>query len=72
MLAANAKAFLRVGHTFVRRRLVAQNDIFELVHAGVGEHQRRVVLDHHRCRWNDVVAVAGEEILERLANFFGR
>ena len=45
------------------------NNVFELVHTGVGEHQRGVILDDHGCRRNDVVALGAEKLLERLAYF---
>ena len=48
VLAAHAEALLGVCHTFVFGRVVAQDDVFELVHAGIGEHQSRVVFDDHR------------------------
>ena len=55
MLAADAQTFLRVGDARPFGRLVAQDDVFELVHAGVGEHQRGVVFYDHRGRRHDLV-----------------
>ena len=71
MLAAHAQTLLRVSHTTVFCRLIAKDDILKLVHAGVGKHQRRVILDYHRGRRHDMVAFALEKVLERLAYFFG-
>ena len=45
VLAADTEAFLRIGATFARGGTVAQDDVFELVHARIGKHQRRVVFD---------------------------
>jgi hypothetical protein len=47
VLAAGAHALLRGGGAGVVARLGAEEDVLELVHAGVGEEQRRVVL------WNE-------------------
>ncbi len=49
VLSADPEALLRIRRPFHLRHGVAQKYVLELVHSGVGEHQRRVVLDHHRC-----------------------
>ena len=41
--------------TVVLHRGVAQDDILELVHTGIGEHQGGVILDDHGCRWHNLV-----------------
>ena len=64
VLAAHAQALLRVGPAARFGVALAQYDVFPLVHAGVGEHERGVVLHHHRGRWHNGVALAGKEILE--------
>ena len=69
VLAADAKALLRVGHPFVFRRVVAQNDVLELVHSRIGKHQCGVVLDYHGSGGHDVVTLALEETLERVSDF---
>ena len=69
VLAGHAQAFLRVGHAVVHNRRIAQNHVFELVHARIGEHQCRVVFDDHRCRWYDLVVLGSEELQEALSNF---
>ena len=58
VLAAGAHAFLRRGGAAVGPLLDAGEDVLELHHAGIGEHQRRVVARHERARRHDLVAVA--------------
>ena len=48
VLAAHAQAFLGVRHAGRLRRAVAEKDVFERVHARIGEHQGGVILEHHR------------------------
>ena len=55
MLAGDAETLLGVGHARVFGRIVAQKDVLELVHASIGEHQRRVILDDHRCGWDNMM-----------------
>ena len=62
VLAAGAHAFLRGGGALVGPLLDAGKDVLELHHAGIGEHQRRVVARHQRRRRHDLVAVVGKEI----------
>ena len=71
VLAAHAQALLRVGGAQVRGLGVAQEDVLELVHAGVGEHQGGVVLDDHRRGRHDGVALGCEEVEEFLSDFLG-
>ena len=61
VFAGYAQAFLRIGHTLVADRRVAEEKILELVHPRVGEHQRRVVLYDHRGRRHDQVFLALEK-----------
>ena len=68
VLAAGAHALLRGGRARVGARLLAGEDVLELHHAGVGEHQGRVVARHQRRRRHHLVAVLGEEIEERRAD----
>lgn len=49
VLTAYAEALLCVCCTGELGRRVAKEDVLELVHSGVGEHKRRVILDDHRC-----------------------
>ncbi len=69
VLSAHSQAFLRVRRTRVRRGGVTEEDVLELVHTGVGEHQRRVILDHHRGRRHDGVSLGCEEIEKSLSYF---
>ena len=43
VLAAGADAFLRRNGALIVALLVAEEDVLELVHPGVGEQQRRVI-----------------------------
>ena len=55
VLTAYSQALLRVGNTLPRWRFLTQNNVLELVHTGIGEHQGWVVLDYHRRRRHDMV-----------------
>ena len=57
VLAAGAHAFLRGGGALIGPLLDAGEDVLELHHAGIGEHQGRVVARHQRRRRHDLVAV---------------
>ena len=69
VLAAGAHAFLRGHRPAVVPLLEAGEDIFELHHAGIDEHERRVVARHQRARRDRRVAVAREEIDEGRTDF---
>ena len=69
VLAAGAHAFLRGGGAHVGALLDAGEDVLELHHAGIGEHQGRVVARHQRRRRHDVVAVVGKEFQECRPDF---
>ena len=66
VLARYAQAFLGVRHPGMGCGRIAEKNVLELVHAGVGEHQRGVVFDHHRGGRHDVVLFRLEELQERL------
>ena len=68
VFAAGAHAFLRRRRARIRALFDAGEDVLELHHAGIGEHQRRVVARHERGRRHDLVVVAGEEIEETFAD----
>ncbi len=51
------------------RRDITEYDVLELVHAGIGEHQCRVVLDYHRSRRDNLVSLAAEEVLVGFSYF---
>ena len=64
MLAADAQTLLRIGNSIVFRLRITQNDVLKLVHAGVGEHQRGVTLDDHRCRGHDLMSFTLEKFFK--------
>ncbi len=64
VLAAGAHAFLRGDRAHVGPLLDAGEDVLELHHAGIGEHQRRVVARHERRRRHHRVPVLGEIVEE--------
>ena len=68
VLAAGAHAFLRGGGAGVVALLQAEEDVLELVHAGVGEQQRRVVGRDERGAADHAVAAGGEKVEEFLAD----
>ena len=65
VLAARAHAPLRARRALVAALVLAEEDVLELHHAGVGEEQRRVVAGHERRRRHDRVAARAEELQER-------
>ena len=69
VLAAGAHAFLRRRGAAVGALLDAGEDVLELHHAGIGEHQRRIVARHERRRGDDLVAVPAEEIEKGRPDF---
>ena len=68
VLAAGAHAFLRGDGARKRRLRLAGEIVLELHHAGIGEHQGRVVARHERARRDALVAVLGEIVQERCAD----
>jgi hypothetical protein len=68
VLAAGAQAGLDRGGADVRALVGAQEHVLELHHAGIGEHQRRVVARHQRARRHDGVALGREEVQKSLAD----
>jgi hypothetical protein len=77
VLAAGADAGLTVGGPFEAAELAAavggaEEEGLELVHAGVGEKQRRVFVGDDGCAGHEGVAVLlAEEVEEVLADFGG-
>jgi hypothetical protein len=69
VLAADADALLAGGRPLVGALVLAGEDVLERHHAGVDEHQRRVVLGDERSRGDDLVATLGEELQEGAADF---
>ena len=58
VLAAGAYAFLRGRRARIGALFEAGEDVLELHHAGIGEHQRRIVARHERRRGHDFVPLA--------------
>ncbi len=63
VLAAGAHAFLRGDGALIGPPLEAGEDVLELYHPGIGEHQRGVVARHERRGRHDLVTV-GREVIE--------
>ena len=69
VLTGHTQAFLGVGYPFMLGFSVAEENILELVHPGIGEHQGGVVLHDHRSGGHDLVLLALEKIEEGLSYF---
>ena len=69
VLAGDTEAFLGVGSAFPLAGLVAEEDVLELVHAGVGEHKGRVVFHDDGCRWHYNVFLRAEKVEETVSDF---
>ena len=68
VLSADAHALLARRRTGVLAPLFAEEHVLELVHPGVGEEQRRVVVRHERRAGHDAMAVPLEILQKRRAN----
>jgi hypothetical protein len=62
VLAAGADAFLRRNRAHIGTLFQAGEDVLELHHAGIGEHQCRVVARHERRRRHDFVPLARKKV----------
>src|ERR1700690_1872504 len=69
VLAARANAFLARGGALIVAIFEAEENILELVHAGVGEEERGVVRRDERTAAHGAVAALLEEFQEGLADF---
>ena len=69
VLAAGADAFLGCGGAVVVALLDAEEDVFELIHPGVGEEQSGVIRGDQRRAGHDSVAVAFEIAQEFFSDF---
>ena len=69
VLAAGAHALLRGRGARIGALLEPGEDVLELHHAGIGEHQRRIVARHQRARGNDLVTVLPEIVEESRPDF---
>ena len=64
MLAPGADGFLCRGGAGIGALFLAGEDILELHHAGIGEHQRRIIARHQRAAFHHLMAIATEVIQE--------
>ncbi len=69
VLAAGADALLRGGGAGVVALFCAEEDVFELVHARVGEEQRGVVGGHERGRVHAAVRLRLKKAQKCFADF---
>ena len=68
VFATGAQAGLYRCGPHIRALVRAQKHVLELHHAGVGEHQRRVVAGHQWAAGHHGVAFGGKKVEESLAN----
>ena len=71
VFAAHTHALLRRGGALIGATLLAKKEVFELVHPGVGEQQRRVVGRHQWRAGHDRVPVT-LEVVEKALPDLGR
>jgi len=71
VLAAGTNALLAGGGAGVSALVKTEEHILELVHARIGEQNRRVVSRDQRGRGHDLVTFLSKEVEEFLANFSG-
>jgi hypothetical protein len=69
VLAARTHAFLRGRRARVVAFLEAEEDVLELVHAGIGKEKRRVVRRDERRGVHLAVSLLDEEVEKLAANF---
>src|SRR5438105_2210392 len=72
VLAAGANAFLRRRCARVVALLTAEENVFELIHAGVGEEQRGIARGDERRAGHFAMAVANEVVEELSADLVSR
>ena len=69
MLSAYTQTLLWIGYASVFGRMVAEDNIFKLVHPCIGKHQGPVILDDHRCWGHNLVSFRLKELDEWVADF---
>ncbi len=69
VLAAGAHALLRSRRPHIVALFQTEKNVLELVHAGIGKKQRRIVRRDKRRRMHLAVSLLDEEIQELAANF---
>ena len=68
VLSAYAKAFLRVSNSLYFAGWLPKIISLKLVHSRIGEHQRGVILNHHRGRRHYLVTFS-KKLLKRVSDF---
>ena len=69
VFSADAQTFLTVG-TASRFRVASSEDyIFPLIHSGIGEHQCRVIFNHHGGGGHHSVSLLSKKVLEGFSDF---
>src|SRR5262245_56101325 len=71
VLAADAHALLRGGRALVVPLFLAEEHVLELVHPGVREEQRWIVVRHEGRARHDPVPLTLEVLQERASNLVG-
>ena len=66
VLAADPHAFLDRGGPDIASSFQSEEDVLELIHPGVGEQERRVVLGQKRRARNNLMSAPGEIFEERF------
>jgi hypothetical protein len=69
VFSTDAEAFLGIGHPWIKGLFIPQEVVLELVHAGIGELQCRIVLDHDRSGGDDRMPFRHKKIKEFLSYF---
>ncbi len=69
MFSGHTQTLLAVSHTAALGGPVAEDNVFKLIHAGIGEHQCRVILNHHRSRGHNLMTALLKKALERFSDF---
>ena len=64
-----AQTFLSIGSAWIFSRRMPKEYILELVHSGIGKHQRRVILENYRSRSFHMVTSLLKKIEEKLSYF---
>ena len=72
VLSTCPHAALRRSRRGVIALFIAEEDVLELHHAGIGKQQCRVIARHERGTRDDLVAVLAKKVQERLAELVAR
>jgi hypothetical protein len=69
VFAADPQALLRIRHTGIRRLVITQKVIFELIHPRIREQKGGIIFHNNGGRWNNGMAFRPEKIQEFLSYF---